>query len=171
MSYHKNILTTIFISYLFKKVVDSFTKIKETISSKIQSAKDAVKGAVDKIKSFFPISIGNILRNVKTPHFTLKWGSKDFGKLGSIKYPTGLDVSWWKTGGIFDSPSVIGVGEAGPEAVVPLDKLWDKLDNMSAGETNIVINVNGANKDPKEIANEVKKILIKETNQRRLAWQ
>jgi hypothetical protein len=49
--------------------------------------------------------------------------------------------------------------------------LWDKLDNMSAGETNFVINVNGANKDPKEIANEVKKILIKETNQRRLAWQ
>ena len=158
-------------STLKTKVSDSFTKIKETISSKIQSAKDAVKGAVDKIKSFFPISIGNILRNVKTPHFSLKWGSKDFGKLGSIKYPTGLDVSWWKTGGIFDSPSVIGVGEAGPEAVVPLDKLWDKLDNMSAGETNIVINVNGANKDPKEIANEVKKILIKETNQRRLAWQ
>ena len=81
-----------------------------------------------------------------------------------------LSIDWYKTGGIFDSPSLIGVGEAGAEAVVPLDKFWDKLDNLS-GETNIVININGSNKDPKEIANEVKRILIKEVNGQRLAWQ
>ena len=54
---------------------------------------------------------------------------------------------------------------------MPLDKFWDKLDNMSTGSTNIVININGANKDPREIADEVRRMLIKETNQRRLAWQ
>ena len=81
-----------------------------------------------------------------------------------------LSVDWYNTGGIFDSPSVIGVGEAGPEAVVPLDKLWDKLDKLQ-GETNIVINVNGANADPREIADEVRRVLIREVNQRRLAWQ
>lgn len=31
-----------------------------------------------------------------------------------------FDVSWYKTGGIFDNASVIGVAESGPEAVVPL---------------------------------------------------
>ena len=29
---------------------------------------------------------------------------------------------WYRTGGIFDDPSIIGVGEAGPEAVIPLDQ-------------------------------------------------
>ena len=41
---------------------------------------------------------------------------------------------------------------------------------MSMG-ANIVININGANADPREIAEEVRRALIRETNQRRLAWQ
>lgn len=152
------------------KASSAWSSIKDKITGPFESAKEKISGIVSKIKGWFPISIGNIFKGLKTPHFSLNWSSKDFGKLGTISYPTGLGVSWYKTGGIFDSPSIIGVGEAGAEAVVPLDKLWDKLDNIQ-GETNIVINVNGANKDPREIAEEVKRVLIKETNQRRLAWQ
>ena len=46
-------------------------------------------------------------------------------------------------GGIFDSPTIAGIGEAGPEAVVPLDKLWDKLDKIAevAHGDGVVINV------------------------------
>lgn len=157
-------------STIKEKASAAWTTIKEKIVSPFESAKEKISGIVSKIKGWFPISIGNIFKGLKTPHFSLQWSSKDFGKLGSISYPTGLGVSWYKTGGIFDSPSIIGVGEAGAEAVVPLDKLWDKLDNLQ-GETNIVINVNGANKDPREIAEEVRRVLIKEANQRRLAWQ
>ena len=122
-------------------------------------------GIVEKIKGFFPIKVGNIFSNIKLPHLSIS------GKL-SLNPPSvpKISIDWYKTGGIFDSPSVIGVGESGSEAVVPLDKFWDKLDNLH-GETNIVINVNGANKDPREIAEEVKRVLIRETNQRRLAWQ
>lgn len=36
-----------------------------------------------------------------------------------------LDVNWYASGGIFNKPSVIGVGEAGTEAVIPIDKLDD----------------------------------------------
>ena len=149
----------------------TFNAIKTAIVTPIQNAIDKVKGLIDRIKGWFPIKLGKIFSGLKLPHFSLNWASKDFGKLGSIKYPTGFNVDWYKTGGIFDSPSIIGVGEAGSEAVVPLDKFWDKLDNMSGGETNITININGSNKDPKEIAEEVKRVLIKETNNRRLAWQ
>ena len=149
----------------------AWNAIKEKITHPIEKAKEKVKSIIDKLKSLFPISIGNILSNVKTPHFDLEWSSKDFGKLGTIKYPTGLGVSWYAQGGIFDSPSVIGVGEAGSEAVVPLDKFWDKLEKMQVGNTSIVININGANADPKQIADEVKRALIRETNRQRLAWQ
>lgn len=147
------------------KVTTTFNNIKTAIVTPIQTAINTVKGIIDKIKGWFPINIGKIFSNLKLPHFKL---SGEF----SLKNKTvpHLSVDWYKTGGIFDSPSIIGVGEAGAEAVVPLDKLWDKLDNLQ-GETNIVINVNGSNKDPREIAEEVKRVLIKETNQRRLAWQ
>ena len=150
----------------------AWNAVKSAITSPITSAKEKIKSVIDKIKGLFPISIGRILSNIKTPHFSLSWGSKDFGKLGSIKYPTGLNVNWYKTGGIFDAPSVIGVGEAGSEAVVPLDTLWDKLDRIADNANGgIVININGANKDPREIADEVRRVLIQEVNRRRLAWQ
>ena len=148
----------------------AWSKIKDAITSPISDAKAAVKKAVDKIKGYFPINIGNILKNVKTPHFSLKWSSKDFGKLGKIEYPTGLSVNWYKTGGIFDSPSIIGVGEAGSEAVVPLDKLWDKMDRIAEGGGN-TYNFYITGNDPKAIAQEVKRILIKDVNRERLAWQ
>lgn len=160
----KNKLVTTFNEFK-AKVVSTFNSIRDAIVKPIQTAIDKVKAIINKIKSFFPIKIGKILSNIKLPHFKLtgKFSLKD------MTVPK-LSIDWYKTGGIFDSPSVIGVGEAGPEAVVPLDKLWDKLSNLS-GETNIVINVYGQDADPMKIANEVKRVLIKEVNNRRLAWQ
>lgn len=147
------------------KVTATFNSIRDAIVKPIQTAIEKVKGIIEKIKSFFPIKVGNIFGHIKLPHLSIS------GKL-SLNPPSvpKLSIDWYKTGGIFDSPSVIGVAESGSEAVVPLDKFWEKLDKLH-GETNIVINVNGANKDPREIAEEVKRVLIRETNQRRLAWQ
>ena len=147
------------------RVTAQFNAIKTAIVTPIQNAIDKVKGIVDRIKGFFPIKVGNIFGHIKLPHFRLS------GKL-SINPPSipKISVDWYKTGGIFDSPSLIGIGEAGPEAVVPLDKFWEKLDRLQ-GETNIVINVYGDDADPKQIANEVRRMLIKEVNNRRLAWQ
>lgn len=144
----------------------AWNNIKNAITKPIQTAKDKVKGIIDKVKSYFPIKVGKLLSGIKLPHFKI---SGEF----SIKNKTvpKLSIDWYKTGGIFDGPQVIGVGESGPEAVVPLDKFWKKLDDMSTGETNITININGANKDPRAIAEEVKQMLIQETNRRRLAWQ
>ena len=147
------------------KVTSTFNAIKTAIVTPIQNAINTIKGIIDKVKNFFPIKVGKILSGLKLPHFKL------VGEFSITKKTVPhISVDWYKTGGIFDSPSLIGVGEAGPEAVVPLDKFWDKLDHLQ-GETNIVININGANKDPQEIAEEVRRILIRETNQRRLAWQ
>ena len=145
--------------------VSKFNAIKTAMIKPFQDAWSKIKAIIGKIKSFFPIKIGNILSHIKLPHFKLtgKFSLKDM----TVPH---LSIDWYKTGGIFDSPSVIGVGEAGAEAVVPLDKFWNKLDNLQGGQ-NIVININGANADPREIANEVKKVLIRETKSQRLAWQ
>ena len=147
----------------------AWNAIKEKIVSPFRTAKETIKAVVDKIKGFFPIKLGNLFSGLKIPHIKLP----HFKLVGefSIKNKTvpHLDVSWYKTGGIFDSPSVIGVGEAGPEAVVPLDKLWEKLDNMGGG---IVINVYGSDgMSVKQLADEVQRRLIEEQKRRRLAWQ
>ena len=106
------------------------------------------------------------------PHFKLtgKFSLKD------MTVPK-LSIEWYAKGGIFDSATVlggIGVGEAGPEAILPLTPFWDKMDkiaqSMQGGDT-FNIYINGSNKDPREIAEEVKRVLVRETNQRRLAWQ
>ena len=147
-------------------IITTFNNIKNAMIRPIQTAIDRVRAIIGKIKGFFPIKVGNIFGHIKLPHFKLS------GKL-SINPPSipKISIDWYKTGGIFDSPTIAGIGEAGPEAVVPLDKFWDKLDKMQGGETNIVININGSSKDPREIAEEVRRILIKEVNGRRLAWQ
>ena len=60
---------------------------------------------------------------IKLPHFAIK-GSFS---LSPPSIPT-LSVDWYAKGGIFSSPSVIGVGEAGTEAVLPIDKLNQFID-------------------------------------------
>lgn len=153
---------------LKNRVTTIFNSVKEAITKPIQKAKEIVQSAIDKIKSI--INGAHLkLPHFKLPHFKITKGVLPWG-IGGKGTPPSISVDWYAKGGIFNSPSVIGVGEAGSEAVVPLDKFWDKLDHLH-GETNVVININGANKDPREIAEEVKRALIRETNQRRLAWQ
>ena len=159
-------------SALWGKISSAAAGIRDRFMAPINQIADKFKAVVNKIKSFFPVSIGKIMSNVKLPHFKI---SGDF----SLKNKTvpKLSIDWYAKGGIIDDATVfgsIGMGEAGPEAIMPLDPFWKKMDEMAAsikGGTNIVININGANGNPKEIAEEVKKVLIRETNQRRLAWQ
>lgn len=150
-------------------VASTWSRIKSAIVTPIQTAVGVVRSAIEKIKSI--INGAHLqLPKFKLPHFRINGGKLPWG-IGGKGTPPSINVDWYAKGGIFNSPSVIGIGEAGSEAVVPLDKFWDKLDKMQGGETNIIININGANKDPREIAEEVKRVLIRETNQRRLAWQ
>lgn len=94
--------------------------IKTAIETPINAAKNTVKNAVDAIFSFFAnLKLPEIkIPKIKLPHFELT-GSFS---LNPPQIPK-LSVNWYSTGGIFSSPSVIGVGEAGTEAVVPIEKL------------------------------------------------
>lgn len=149
-------------------VTTVWNAIKTAITTPIQTAVNTVKTAIDKIKSI--INGAKLqLPKFKLPHFKISGGTLPWG-IGGKGTPPKISVDWYAKGGIFNSPSLIGVGEAGSEAVVPLDRFWKTLEGMSTGETNIVININGAD-DPRAVAEEVKRVLIRETNQRRLAWQ
>ena len=104
--------------------IQKFEDIKNKIQEKIESARDKVHEAIEKIKGFFDFDWK--LPDLKLPHFSV---SGEFS-LNPPSIPH-FDVDWYKTGGVFDAPSVIGVGEAGPEAVLPLETLWKKLDEIA----------------------------------------
>ena len=101
------------------KVTNLFNTIKSKITVPIEAARNLVQTAVDKIKSIFPISMGKIFSGIKLPHFRIDGGEIPWGIGGMGKRPS-VDIEWYAKGGIINSPSVIGVGEAGPEAIVPL---------------------------------------------------
>ena len=113
-------------------ITATFNAIKNAIIRPIQSAIDKVKAIINKLKGIFPIKVGKIFSGIQLPHFKLT-GSFSLKKM-SVPH---LSVSWYKQGGIFDSPTIAGIGEAGAEAVVPLDKLWSKFDEMTAAMSRV----------------------------------
>jgi len=104
---------------LAEDVRSCFEDIQKKITGPIESARDLVDKAVAKIKGFFPIDVGKILDNISLPHFKVDGGEFPYGVGGNGHMPS-FDVEWYANGGIINRPSLIGAGEAGPEAVVPL---------------------------------------------------
>lgn len=92
----------------------AFNGIKSVIDSTMNGAKSTVSGALDAISGFFA-GLHLQFPHINLPHFSI---SGDF----SIVPPSvpSISVSWYRTGAIAMGASVVGIGEAGPEAVVPL---------------------------------------------------
>lgn len=114
------------------KVKNTFGNIKDAISDKIEGARDSVRKAIDKIKGFFPLSIGKIFSNFKIPKISVSGGKAPFGIAGKGKLPS-FSVKWNAEGGILDKPTIfgsigntlLGGGEAGKEAIAPIDVLQE----------------------------------------------
>ena len=110
----------------FNTVKTVFENIRKTISEKIESARAAVKKAIDKIKGFFKFSWS--LPKLKMPTFSLK------GKF-SLDPPSvpKIGIRWNAAGAVFDKPTIFGtrlglqgVGDSStPEAVAPIGILQD----------------------------------------------
>ena len=148
------------------KVTSIWNSIKTAITKPINSAVTTVRNAINKIKSI--INGAKLkLPKIKLPHFKVS------GKL-SLNPPSvpHISVSWYKTGGIFDSPTIAGIGEAGPEAVVPLDRFWQKMDAIAAAATGSpTINIyTQPGQSPREIAREVERVLVTMQKQRNMAY-
>lgn len=147
--------------------------ILKAITKPFQDAWGKVKGAIDKIKGLFPLSIGKIFSNLKLPHIKVKGGRAPFGIAGLGEAPK-ISVEWYAQGGIMTKPTLFGGGEAGTEAIMPLDPFWARMDRLVDGVTNmngVTINVYGGNQSASEIADAVERKIIEMQNRRRLAWQ
>lgn len=126
-----------------KELGKNFKELGKKLIKPFQTAWTKIKAAIDKIKGLFPLKIGKLMKKLKLPHFSLSWGEKDAGPLGTIKWPKGMSVNWYKRGGIFTKPTLLGgnsgVGEAGAEAALPLSALWKQMDSMNSNLINAVV--------------------------------
>lgn len=100
-------------------------RLATTVTDAARSAASAVKAAFENMTITIP--------KPRIPVISVSTSSVSYGDGGSVSVPN-FSVSWNALGGIFDQPTIIntpagmqGVGEAGPEAVLPLDTLWAKM--------------------------------------------
>lgn len=103
-------------------VKTTFENIKQAISDKLDSARDKVRSAIEKIKGFFNFKWS--LPKLKMPSITVT------GKF-SLNPPSVPKFKWNAEGGILTKPTIfgsmgdtlLGGGEAGAEAIAPIDVL------------------------------------------------
>ena len=169
-------------SALWGKVTAAANGIKDRFMKPINTMKDKVKGILDKIKGFFPVSLGKIL-HFSLPKISVSGGKAPWGIGGAGTRPS-FSVSWSKhaEGGIFARRTIMAEGntvhefnERGREAILPLTPFWNKMDRIvdafKNGSGGMTFNIYAApGQDPREIAEEVKKIFITDVNRERLAW-
>lgn len=112
-----------------------FSKAISGIKSSFETIKSNVSSAVSKIKGYFNFSWS--LPRPKLPRFSVSGGKAPWGFGGQGSLPK-ISISWYKDGGIMtramlfgmSGNTLLGGGEAGPEAILPLDKLWSQLNNQ-----------------------------------------
>ena len=136
-----------------EKIKNVIEGVKDFLTKPFNAAKDKIKGIIDGIKHFFPLNIGKIFSGMKLPHFSVSGGKPPFG-LGGMGTKPKIDVQWYAQGGIMTQPTLFGGGEAGQEAIVPLDPFWKKMEAMSAGNTYNTFNIYDAS-DPQKVADAI----------------
>ena len=115
-------------------VLGKIETMKTSISTKWEEIKSTISGKIERIKSLFNFTWS--FPKPKMPHFIVNWQ-----KYGPISLPH-VTVDWYAKGGIFDQASLIGVGEAGKEAVVPLERNTGWIDNLADSILDKVMNSN-----------------------------
>lgn len=104
------------VSNIFGGIVDNVTAFGQGIVDFWSSIPDRIlgffRGIGDTIMGFFS--------GIKLPHFSLH------GSINPLDWPSqglpGISVEWYAKGGIFNAPTIAGIGETGPEAVLPLNQ-------------------------------------------------
>ena len=157
-----------FWSGLWQSVKNKFSDIGSAVGNAIHNAiTGGLNAVIAKVESIINKGISLINKGISLIN-KVKLG-KDIGYLEPLSLPRLAE------GGVLNHARAVIAGEAGPEAIIPLDKLFGQMDKMAdtivgAGQ-GVIINVYGSDgMSVTELAAAVERRLIAAQNRRRLAW-
>ena len=135
------------------KTLKGAIEVATVAVNKIKSVINSVKSAFNSFKSAITAPF-RFLSGLKIPRISVSGGTPPFG-IGGLGTKPSIKVTWAAKGGVINGP-LIGAGEAGKEALLPLerDTSWADIvaKKVNAGNTfNVTMNVNGA-EDPEQWA-------------------
>lgn len=160
---------------LLSSISNTFERIKSAISDKINSAKEAVHNAIERIKSFFKFEWS--LPRLKMPHISISGGFSLFPP--SVPH---FSVDWYakamKNGMILNNPTIFGMmdgkllggGEAGSETIVGTNSLMNMIAKASKGTT-INMTINAQDQNVYQLADIVIDRLTQKMNRERLVYK
>lgn len=136
---------------LVGKVRSTFNRVKEAITGPFRTAKEKVKELVDKIKSYFPINVGKIIKGI-LPDFSIGKKTKKVGgktqtvpdfTAGTKHFARAMSQPY-----MFSKPTNFYAGEAGDEMLYGRSALMrdiaDAVSGAGAGGTlSVIINLDG----------------------------
>lgn len=114
-------------------ILNFFKNVGEKIKQAFTGVVNFFKNSIDKIKKMFNIVLS--FKGFKTPKISIEWSQKpkwmaEAAEFLGMKGVPKFSVKWNAEGAIFKEPTIFntpnglqGVGEAGAEAVAPIDKL------------------------------------------------
>lgn len=105
----------------FDFIVEAFYGIIDTISSAFSAIGEVISGIFKSIGNFFINMVNGVIGGLNSISATIPdWVPLVGGRTFGLNIP---EIPALATGGIVDEPTLALIGEAGPEAVIPLDQL------------------------------------------------
>lgn len=156
-----------FFGGIWSTIKNKFTGLGSSIASAFSGAfRYAINGVIGTIQSTINGAIGLINGAIGLIN---KIPGVSVGKVGRVYLPR------MAKGGVLQGAQAVIAGEAGPEAIIPLDRLFKQMDKMAATMAGtgdgVTINVYAApGMDPTAIAEAVERKLIESQKRRREAW-
>ena len=169
-------------------VVNAADSVRSSVTEKLSAAWDYIKSIPGQALQWGKDIISSLIQGLKsmkipTPHFDFSVGTKT---IGGVSFPVpNASVNWYKQGAIFDNPSIVGVGEAGREYLIPTSPgmrnrglaLWEQAGremgvspSKGQGNTTIHMHMDGAIKtqvitndsDINEVASQATAIMVRQ---------
>ena len=117
------------VSTTWDGIKTKFDEFKQGVTDAFTSIYDTIKGIWDSLGELFEKGF-----DLKLPHISVSGGVPPYGINGMGKLPQ-FDVDWYANGGILTQPTIFGMngghlvggGEAGAEAVLPLSNLQSMI--------------------------------------------
>lgn len=108
-----------------QQMEQAFTNMQYTVSGAFDTIRATIESAIYSIESLdWSIPAPHV------PHINV-WYDTVYSDDGSSYNIPQFDVQWYKRGGIFDKATLIGVGEDGEEAVIPLENNTEWISKLA----------------------------------------